>query len=219
MFDSQFFIFFFLTYRGKNRRKKVYMDFNIDFFKVTNDKRAEKGKILISEPFLSDNYFKRSVVLLTEHNQEGSVGFVLNKPIDVSLEEVIGDFPYLDCGLSIGGPVSTNTIHYIHKLGELIPDSIKVTNTLYWGGSFDVLKQKIQEGVINQNNIRFFLGYSGWSPNQLEDELKENAWLIGDISDNMVMKAIHSDFWNEVLKRMQNKYKVWANFPENPSLN
>jgi putative transcriptional regulator len=195
------------------------MDLNIDFFKVRNDKKAEKGRILISEPFLSDTYFKRSVVFLTEHNDEGSVGFVLNKPIDLKLQDVLQDFPETDSGVSIGGPVNTNTVHYIHTLGKKLPESIQVTNKIWWGGSFDVLKEMAFAGAIKSHELRFFLGYSGWSPNQLDNELKENAWLIGEISDKMIMTGIQGDFWNEVLIKMQNKYKVWANFPENPGMN
>lgn len=195
------------------------MDLNIDFFRVTNNKKAEKGKILISEPFLSDTYFKRSVVFLTEHNQEGSVGFVLNKPIELKLQDVLQDFPDTDSGISIGGPVNTNTVHYIHTLGKKLPESIQVTKNIWWGGSFDILKEMAISGAIKGHELRFFLGYSGWSPNQLDNELEENAWLIGEISDEMIMTGIQADFWNEVLKKMQNKYKVWANFPENPGMN
>lgn len=195
------------------------MDLNIDFFKVRNDKKAEKGRILISEPFLSDTYFKRSVVFLTEHNDEGSVGFVLNKPIDLKLQDVLQDFPSIESGISIGGPVNTNTVHYIHTLGDKIPESVQVTRNIWWGGSFDILKQMALAGTIEGHEVRFFLGYSGWSPNQLENELEENAWLIGEISDPMIMKGIQADFWNQVLIKMHNKYKVWANFPENPGMN
>lgn len=195
------------------------MELNIDFFKVKNDKKAEKGRVLISEPFLSDTYFKRAVVFLTEHNEQGSVGFVLNKPIDLKLQDVLQDFPATDSGISIGGPVNTNTVHYIHTLGMKLPESIQVTKNIWWGGSFDVLKEMVLAGMIKGDELRFFLGYSGWSPNQLDNELKENAWLVGEITDEMIMRGIQSDFWNEVLIKMQNKYKVWANFPENPGMN
>jgi len=195
------------------------MDLNIDFFKVSNDKKADKGRILISEPFLADTYFKRSVVFLTENSSEGSVGFVLNKPIDLKIQDVLQDFPQIDSGISIGGPVNTNTIHYIHTLGEQLPESVHVKGSIWWGGNFDTLKNLALTGAVRGDEVRFFLGYSGWSPNQLEDEINENAWLIGEIPDNLIMKGIKSDFWNEVLQNMQNKYQVWANFPENPGLN
>lgn len=195
------------------------MNFDFDFFEVKNDKVAKAGRILISEPFLSDTYFKRSVVLLTEHTEEGSVGFVLNKPVNLKVKDIIQEFPDLQSGISIGGPVNTNTVHFIHTLGPKIPDAVQITDKVYWGGDFDVLKETIQAGITSDDQIRFFLGYSGWSAGQLMAEIEDNAWLIAEIDSDSIMKGIKNDFWNEVLKKMQNKYQVWANFPENPGLN
>ena len=152
------------------------MELNIDFFSIENNKVARQGRVLISEPFLNDTYFRRSVVLLTEHSEEGSVGFVLNKPVDLSVNDVLNDFPNVDAEISIGGPVNTNTIHYIHTLGESIPGSVKVLENLYWGGEFDALKELIRQDAQLSSRIRFFLGYAGWSPKQLDNELSENAW-------------------------------------------
>jgi putative transcriptional regulator len=195
------------------------MELNIDFFKIRNESSTQKGSILISEPFLSDNYFKRSIVLITEHSDEGSVGFVLNKQVDLKVQDVIQDFPEIDAGISIGGPVNTNTIHYIHTLGDIIPDSVKITNDIYWGGNFDVLKELVALGKIKKYDVRFFLGYAGWASKQLEGELSENAWLVSELSSEMIMKAENSNTWNQILEKMNNKYQVWANFPENPGLN
>jgi putative transcriptional regulator len=195
------------------------MNLNIDFFKITNNKVASQGKVLIAEPFLNDTYFKRSVVFITEHNQEGSVGFVLNKPVELKVQDVIQNFPFIDSGISIGGPVNTNTLHYIHTLGDIIPNSIKVLDNIFWGGDFDILKDLISKGKIDKNQIRFFLGYSGWGLEQLEKELNDNAWLVAEINSEMIMKGEHEDFWNHLLEKMDNKYQVWANFPENPGLN
>ncbi len=195
------------------------MSLNIDFFKIKNDKVASPGRVLISEPFLSDTYFKRSVVLLTEHSEEGSVGFVLNKPVDLHIQDVIQDFPPVDTGISIGGPVNTNTVHFIHTLGELIPESVHVYENIYWGGDFDTLKSLIIAGKVGPKQMRFFLGYSGWAPNQLEGEIGENAWLVGELDPSLIMESDQTSFWNDVLKKMNNKYQVWANFPENPGMN
>lgn len=195
----------------------MFLDF--DFFTIRNDKIASAGRVLISEPFLSDTYFKRSVVFLTEHSEEGSVGFVLNKSIDMKIDDVIQDFPFIEASISVGGPVNTNTIHYIHTLGDLVPESRRVMDELYWGGDFEVIRGLISAGKVKKNEIRFFLGYSGWSPGQLEEELENNAWLVADIRPDMVMKSDQANFWNEILQKMNNKYQVWANFPENPGLN
>jgi len=195
------------------------MNLNIDFFKITDNETATSGRVLIAEPFLNDTYFKRSVVFITEHKAEGSVGFVLNKPVELKVQDVIQNFPFIDSGISIGGPVNTNTLHYIHTLGDLLPDSVKVLDNIYWGGDFETLKKFIAEGKIKKDQIRFFLGYSGWSEQQLEKELKENAWLVTNINSEMIMKGEEEGFWNQILEKMDNKYQVWANFPENPGLN
>ncbi len=195
------------------------MDLNIDFFRIVNENVAEKGRILISEPFLSDSYFRRSIVYLTEHNEEGSLGFVLNKPLEINISEIVDDFPKSDFTISVGGPVSNNTVHYIHTLGPRVPESVKVSDGIYWGGDFDILKELISAAMVKPHELRFFLGYAGWSANQLEGEMEENAWLVGKISPRTVMQGVDSEFWSRTLERYNNKYKAWANFPEDPGLN
>jgi putative transcriptional regulator len=195
------------------------MELNIDFFHIVNNDVTEKGRILISEPFLNDQYFRRSVVYLTEHNDEGSLGFVLNKPLEVGMGDIVDDFPVSDFPVSIGGPVSNNTVHFLHTLGEQVPQSVTVTNGIYWGGDFEHIKSMIGDGKIRPDQLRFFLGYAGWSPGQLDGELKEHAWLVGRIPPGMVMQGVASEFWSDTLARYNNKYRAWANFPEDPGLN
>jgi putative transcriptional regulator len=195
------------------------MQIHYDFFQSENTLLPQKGRILISEPFLMDNYFKRSIVLITEHSEEGTVGFVLNKPVNMKVHEIITDFPAIDAIVSLGGPVQTNTLHYIHTLGDIIPNSMKVIENIYWGGEFDVIKRLLESGSLNNENIRFFLGYSGWQSNQLEDELNDNAWVVADISPDEIMSPMNKYFWNIALNRLGKKYQMWANFPENPQNN
>ncbi len=195
------------------------MELNIDFFHIVNESVAEKGTVLISEPFLSDNYFRRSIVYLTEHNDDGSLGFVLNKPLEISINEIVEDFPQADFTISVGGPVSNNTVHYIHTLGEMIPDSVPVADGICWGGDFDVIRELIRKKEVRPHELRFFLGYAGWSAKQLERELEENAWLVGKISPRMVMQGVESESWSNILAEYNNKYRAWANFPEDPGLN
>ena len=195
------------------------MELNIDFFHIVNENVAKKGRVLISEPFLSDHYFRRSVVYLTEHNQEGSFGFVLNKPLEISITEIVDDFPNSDFPISVGGPVSNNTVHFMHTLGEMVPESVPVTDGIWWGGDFDHIKAMVASGNVSRHQLRFFLGYAGWSAGQLDGELDEHAWLVGNISPHMVMTGMGSEFWSNTLARYNNKYKAWANFPEDPGLN
>lgn len=195
------------------------MSLDIDFFKISNDKKAESGRVLISEPFLSDQYFRRSVVYLTEHSDTGSLGFVLNKALEMSIADVLEDFPEVDFPVSLGGPVSTNTIHYLHVLGDDIPGSVHVKDGIFWGGDFDIMKQMVREEKATQKELRFFLGYSGWSEKQLDGELEMNAWLVGEIPATHVMKGGSTEFWTNTLEGLSAKYKAWANFPEDPGLN
>jgi putative transcriptional regulator len=193
------------------------LDFNI--FKIEYNKVApKKGRVLVSEPFLQDTYFKRSLVLLTEYTKEGCVGFVLNKPLDVKVNEVMIDFPNCGSTVSIGGPVSTNTIHYIHTLGNFIPNSVHVHENVYWGGDFEFIKTGIRNGEVPTDQIRFFLGYSGWHAGQLEKELEQNSWIITEIPSTEMMNPTN-DLWRDTLSRLGEKYKIWSNFPENPGQN
>lgn len=195
------------------------MELNIDFFHIVNENVARKGRILISEPFLSDQYFRRSIVYLCESNEEGAMGFVLNKPLEINVNEVVEEFPESEFPISVGGPVANNTVHYIHTLGEKLPESIEVTDGLWWGGDFDRLKEMVLNNLIQPHQIRFFLGYAGWSPGQLGDELKDHAWLVGKIDPALVMQGMDPDFWSDTLAGYNNKYRAWANFPEDPGLN
>jgi putative transcriptional regulator len=193
------------------------LDFNI--FKIEYNKiKPKKGRVLVSEPFLQDTYFKRSLVLLTKYSEEGTVGFVLNKPLDVKVNEVINDLPAFPASVSIGGPVGTNTIHYLHTRGDVIPNSVHVCGNIYWGGDFDMIRTLIEEGKLKGEDVRFFLGYSGWNAGQLENELEQNSWVITEIKPIEIMKP-NSDIWKNTLSQLGEKYKIWANFPENPGAN
>ena len=131
-------------------------------------KEIQKGNILIAQPsILTDRSFNRAIILLTEHNNEGSIGFILNKPSKFILKDLVFELDN-DFRVYIGGPVEQDNLYFIHSLPELIPDSIEVANGIYWGGNYEAVKTYLEQGLIKQNEIRFFLGYSGWSVEQLE---------------------------------------------------
>jgi len=195
----------------------MYLDF--DFLNIDHENLIpNQGRVLISEPLLSDSYFKRSVVLITEHSEEGAVGFVLNKSIDIPLNEILADFPKFKAKVYIGGPVAKDTVHFLHTLGELVPNSVHVIDNIYWGGDFNSLKELINEGIVKSSQVRFFLGYSGWSPKQLEEEIKNNAWLVTEVDSKKIMSA-EKNIWKKILNELGRKYKVWSNTPENPTMN
>lgn len=185
----------------------------------TNNIKPTKGKILISEPFLIDFYFQRSVVLLAEHNEEGSFGLVINKPVDIKLDEVISDFPKFDANVCMGGPVKTDSLYFVHTLGNVIEGSIEIIDDLYWGGDIEVVKELIILNQIKSQNIKFFVGYSGWVANQLDDELKRNSWLVSNTTSNQVMKMLGEEMWKTAVKKMGPEYAYWINFPSDPTQN
>jgi putative transcriptional regulator len=196
------------------------MNLNIDLFKIEGVTLApQRGRILIAEPFLNDTYFKRSVVLLTEHTTDGTVGFVLNKPVEISVADILDGFPDFGANVTLGGPVQTNTVHYLHTLGELIPNSVEVVPGVFWGGDFDAVKSLIISGRMGIRDIRFFIGYSGWRPKQLEEELEQNAWVVTDINPSHIMQVLDQNSWQKVLESLGSKYRIWINTPENPGLN
>ncbi|MFM2208140.1 MAG: hypothetical protein RL213_2115 [Bacteroidota bacterium] len=177
------------------------------------------GRLLISEPFLMDTYFKRTVILLGEHGDDGTVGFILNKPTDMALNDALEDFPPFDVPLYFGGPVQTDTIHFLHTIGHRLTGSKEIMPGIFWGGSLEMLKLLIETRQVNKDQIRFYAGYSGWEPHQLEDELRGRTWLISSGKTELAFSEKPEHLWGEVLRSMGSEYAVLANFPENPSLN
>jgi putative transcriptional regulator len=178
-----------------------------------------KGKILISEPFLNDPNFKRTIILLSEHNEEGSIGFVLNKPTEYKLNQVVEDFPEFDTLVYYGGPVQLNTLQFIYKGENIIEGSMEIMPGLYWGGSFDLLRTLIESKAVNPEDFRFFLGYSGWGDGQIDDELELKSWIVSDTTIENVFSDEPDKLWREILKGMGKKFAILASFPDNPSVN
>jgi putative transcriptional regulator len=181
--------------------------------------KPTQGSLLISEPFLLDSYFKRAVVLLSEHDDQGTLGFILNKPTDVKLNDAVEDFPEFDVPLYFGGPVETDTLFYIHTLGEKLKGAKEIVQGIWWGGDYDQLKFLIDTRQIRPDQIRFYAGYSGWEPKQLEGELKEKAWLVSNANKKFTFFDNAKSLWSQVLRSMGNEYAILANFPEDPNLN
>lgn len=183
--------------------------------------KIKAGNILIAEPFMLDSNFRRSVICLCDHSEEeGTVGFILNRRMKVKLAELLeGVTSEHDFSIYYGGPVATDTIHYIHNVGDLLEDSIRVSRGVFWGGNFEKLKFLINSELIKPQNIRFYLGYSGWSPGQLSEELKTGSWLISKIDPNYIFKSVSAMLWKQTLANMGDRYSVIAQMPNTLSLN
>jgi putative transcriptional regulator len=170
-------------------------------------------------PFLPDTFFNRTIVYLADHTSEGSVGFILNKKLDLTVSTAIAGFRGWNENLNMGGPVSPDTLHYLHNLGDLIPKSVLVDGNIFWGGDIDYVRQLVKAGKLTQSQIRFFLGYSGWAAGQLENELKENSWVIAKVKSDIILNNRGDDTWKRVLRSFKNKYRMWADFPDSPEMN
>ncbi|MCP3928885.1 MAG: YqgE/AlgH family protein [Bacteroidetes bacterium] len=179
-----------------------------------SDVDVKTGKVLLAEPFMQDPNFKRSAILLCEHNQEGSVGFILNKSLNMQVSDLVADFPEIDAEVYFGGPVQTDTIHYIHNAGDLLPESVKIAEGVYWGGSFDNLKFLVKSNLINPEDIRFFIGYSGWSESQLSDEMTYGSWVLANMHPNYLFKSNPSQLWKQIMINKGSAYSVIAEIPD-----
>jgi putative transcriptional regulator len=178
------------------------------------------GNLLISEPFLQDENFVRSVVLLCDHNADGSFGLVLNKPSILHLSELIEELSFIENEVYIGGPVEQNTLHFIYFGAKALDGSIQIGENLWWGGDFNSLIEKLKLNIIDHHSIRFFLGYSGWSTGQLSDELAENTWIVSrEKIDPKLLENTPEELWKILLKNMGGEFKVIANYPLDPRLN
>ena len=196
------------------------MNIDSDIFKIqSNNVLPSRGKILISEPFLRDATFGRSVVLLIDHTEEGSMGLIINKQLPIFVNDIIKEFKYIEnIPLYKGGPIATDTLFYLHTLAD-IPGAIPISKGLYLNGDFDEIKKYILQGNKVDRYIRFFLGYSGWESEQLSTELKENTWLVSKEENAYLMNGDTKDMWKQALEKLGSKYETWSRFPQVPTFN
>ena len=183
------------------------------------NQEIKTGKILIADPFLQDGEFTRTVILLTNFEENDTMGFVLNKPTDVKVHEICTDFPAFDARVYIGGPVDQNLLFFVHTCGELIPNSIPITNNVYFGGDFETMKSLVATKKINNQDIKFFLGYAGWGKKQLKEEIKNESWLIGGLKRSYLTTLKPHLLWHNAIKAAEPKYTVYSKYPFTPSLN
>jgi putative transcriptional regulator len=181
--------------------------------------KLQAGTILIADPFLKDPNFLRTVILLCEHKAEGSVGFVLNRKLEYVISDLMNDLEGCDFPVFYGGPVQQNTIHFLHRRPGLITGGEKIRDEIYWGGEFEEVVSLIQNNKLSPQDIRLFLGYSGWGENQVEDELKEKTWLTTYSSPELVFADDVNLIWKDAIKQLGGKYEQLIHYPIDPQLN
>lgn len=178
------------------------------------------GEIIVSEPFLPDPNFMRSVIVLVEHSLTGSLGFVLNNKSSFVLEDLGEEFHAIDLPVYYGGPVERNTLHFLHTLGNKIDHTVPISDIFSWSGNLKNTLNLIRLGIIKDSQIRFFLGYSGWGKGQLQSEYNQKSWLQIKNIQNDIFGIEPQNLWRQVLKNQQNsELKQFANYPLDPRLN
>ncbi len=179
-----------------------------------------KGDVLISKPsILGDITFNRSLILIADYNDEGYVGFIINKPLAENLKDLVPDVKR-DFIVFDGGPVDRDKLYFVHNVPHLISGGYQISRDLYWGGHQEELIPLINNDLISHHQIKFFLGYSGWAQTQLEEEIKDEAWLIESVFDaDEVISCTSTNLWNKKMKSLGGEYLIWSNAPDNPNHN
>lgn len=177
------------------------------------------GVLLISDPFLKDPNFLRTTVLICENQPEGSFGFVLNKPQEHVLGELIEDLYGNSFPVYYGGPVETNTLHFLHHCPELIPGGIEVMKGIYWGGDFAYVINLLLRQELQPHQIRFFVGYSGWGIGQLQQEIDDKSWILSKCSRRLLFSTTPENSWKVALQELGGEYQMMVNYPLDPQYN
>jgi putative transcriptional regulator len=182
------------------------------------DEIVSVGKFLVAQPFLGDPNFERTVIFIVEHNENGTIGFVINKNSSIELSSIAPKAGW-SVPIKKGGPVDLDSLHYLHTAPAIINNYQEVVPGLFWGGNFQDVQKGIETGQLHSENIQFFLGYTGWSPRQLAAEIKQGSWLIIDKNYCDLINEKTPNLWKTILLEAGGHYKFWANAPENPLLN
>lgn len=172
------------------------------------------GQLLISEPFLSDPNFRKSVILLCEHELMGSVGFIVNRLVSMDTDEIIPGLLTQNFPVFYGGPVEQNTLHFIHRKGDLIEDSVEVGKGVFWGGDINKINELLNSGEASIQDFKFFMGYSGWAEGQLQAEIDQKAWWACEIEENLVFTDDIEEIWPMCVKKLGPDFAYLADSPE-----
>ena len=179
----------------------------------SNPKDTLAGSLLLAHPAMKDPNFRHSVVLMSAHNAEGAMGVVLNRPLGKRLGELNGEFAFgalASVPLFQGGPVQTEQL--LLAAWQTRDDGFRL--------HFGIEPEKAtlllgEEGA----QVRAFMGYSGWSAGQLENEMKHGTWIIADVPEDLLTQPANDVLWRTVLGREGAEWRLLADEPERPEEN
>lgn len=180
---------------------------------------VKRGTVLIAEPFMMDTFFHRTVVLICQHDKDGSFGFCLNKPLELMINDVVDDFPEFEARIYCGGPVRQRSLYFLHDLGDMLEDSSEISQGVWWGSNFEALKILVKQGLVTPERIRFFVGFSGWGENQLDEEMGIGSWVTTEMHPNYMFKEEPKDLWQKTLEHKGRNFAVIAGIPDVLNLN
>ena len=191
----------------------------IDYFNFNSKLKVKTGSLLVSQPFLTDSYFTRSVILICEHNKNGSLGFQVNKFLKLYLNDVSEDI-FIKEKIYLGGPINNKEIYFIHRDDNLEKDNTTINKDIFFGKNIKKLTNLIYNNKIDFKDYKFFLGYSGWSSGQLEEEIKDNSWIvISEFDSGIIFSNNHKNIWKNILKKSGGVNKIFSNYPIDPRSN
>jgi len=177
------------------------------------------GVLLVAEPAMLDPNFKRAVILLCEHSEEGSFGLIVNRPTNLHLPEVLTEPVGIDNQLYLGGPVQPDTLHFLHGYAAEIPESQPIVDGVAWGGPFEEIAEGVRDGVLDAGRFRFFAGYAGWGAGQLAVEISEQSWITMPARAELIFDWPADELWRRLLIGLGGEMALLANYPDEPRMN
>jgi putative transcriptional regulator len=191
------------------------MDFNPN---KQTDILPATGCLLIAEPLLTDPNFARSVIYICEHGSEGTVGFALNRPTTHTLGDLLPDLYTPLLPVFQGGPVQLDTLHLLHRTPILFGGN-EISPGIFWGGSYDALQHAVADNNYQPMDMRLFVGYSGWSAGQLEEEIANGAWIVANVDQHLLFDTDTDKLWKSAIQSLGKEFAFLMNVPLNPQLN
>ncbi len=174
------------------------------------------GMQLYADPRMEDAYFGKTMLAISSFSPvEGAMGFILNRPMNLDLNQLVEEKLTDYVPVWYGGPVDNSRLFFMHQAADIIPESTLIQGDVFLGGDFQILVRALNTGVLSTDRVRFFLGYSGWSKGQLEEELIARAW-VPDYEPlaALLARSLSVEDWKLKMLRLGSSYALWASFEQ-----